>query len=213
MSEHAHRRRPRGCAGRHRRLPGAALRRRRRRPARNLWQTIGPFAVFVVFFAIIAILQPDFVGGGGLGILAIQATVLLVALGQAMVLHVGSLDLSNAALAILRGDPAGVDARAAGGGRLVVCLVIVTAVGAVNGLLVAYTQVPSFALTLGTLGIVQAASLVISGATTVYVTDNSALLAPLFGTALGGLPAAFWLAVILAACSGCCCAAPPSDRG
>src|SRR4029078_7755076 len=70
---------------------------------------------------------------------------------------------------------------------------------AVNGILVAYTQVPSFALTLGTLGIVQAASLVISGATTLYVTANSDLLAPLFGTALVGLPAAFWLAVILAA--------------
>ena len=51
----------------------------------------------------------------------------------------------------------------------------------------------------GHLGIVQAASLVISGATTVYVTENSDLLAPLFGTALVGLPAAFWLAVILAA--------------
>ena len=52
-----------------------------------------------------------------------------------------------------------------------------------NGLLIAYTQVPSFALTLGTLGILQAASLVISDATTVYVTANSDVLAPLFGSA------------------------------
>ena len=173
---------------------------RRRFAPRNLWQTIGPIAVFVVFFVIIGILQPDFVGGGGLGILAIQATsILLVALGQAMVLHVGSLDLSNAALAILAAILLALMLGPLAAMAPVVCLVIVTLVGAVNGLLVAYTQVPSFALTLGTLGIVQAASLVISGATTVYVTDNSDLLAPLFGTALAGLPAAFWLAVILAA--------------
>jgi ribose transport system permease protein len=173
---------------------------RRRFAPRNLWQTIGPIAVFVVFFAIIAALQPDFVGGGGLGILAIQATsVLLVALGQAMVLHVGSLDLSNAALAIFAAILLALMLGPLAAAAPLVCLVIVTAVGAVNGLLVAYTQVPSFALTLGTLGIVQAASLVISGATTVYVTDNSDLLAPLFGSALAGLPMAFWLAVILAA--------------
>ena len=46
---------------------------RRRPTAINLWQTIGPFAVFVVLFAIVAILRPAFVGGGGLGILATQA--------------------------------------------------------------------------------------------------------------------------------------------
>lgn len=173
---------------------------RRRFAPRNLWQTIGPIAVFVVFFAIIAVLQPDFVGGGGLGILAIQATsVLLVALGQAMVLHVGSLDLSNAALAILAAILLALMLGPLAAVAPILCLVIVTVVGAINGLLVAYTQVPSFALTLGTLGIVQAASLVISGATTVYVTDNADLLAPLFGSALAGLPMAFWLAVILAA--------------
>ena len=173
---------------------------RRRFAPRNLWQTIGPIAVFVVFFVIIGILQPDFVGGGGLGILAIQATsILLVALGQAMVLHVGSLDLSNAALAIFAAILLALMLGPLGAVAPVLCLLVVTVIGAINGLLVAYTQVPSFALTLGTLGIVQAASLVVSGATTVYVTDNAAVLEPLFGTALAGLPAAFWLAVILAA--------------
>ena len=74
--------------------------RRRFAPA-NLWQSVGPIAVFIILFAVVAVLQPDFVGGGGLAILAVQCTsILLVALGQAMVLHVGSIDLSNAALAI-----------------------------------------------------------------------------------------------------------------
>jgi ribose transport system permease protein len=172
---------------------------RRRFAPRNLWQTIGPFAVFVALFAVVAIVQPDFVGGGGFAILAVQATsVLLVALGQAMVLHIGSIDLSNAALAIFAAIVLALTLGPLGGAALVVCVVAVTLIGAVNGLLVAYTQVPSFALTLGTLGILQAASLVVSNATTVYASANTNLLDPLFGSALVGLPAAFWLAVVLA---------------
>lgn len=169
------------------------------RTAGRRWRSAGPVAVFVVLFAVIAVLQPEFVGGGGLAILALQATsVLLVALGQSMVLHVGSIDLSNAAAAILAAillalmlGPLGVLAP-------VLCLLAVTAVGTINGLLVAYTQVPSFALTLGMLGVLQAVSLVVSDATTVYATANSELLAPLFGTAFVGLPAAFWVAVVAA---------------
>ena len=72
------------------------------RPPRNLWQSLGPFAIFVALFVVVAVLQPNFMGGGGLSILATQATpILLVALGQSAVLHVGSLDLSNAAMALL----------------------------------------------------------------------------------------------------------------
>lgn len=166
----------------------------------HLWQSAGPVVVFIALFGTVAALRPAFVVGGGLGILAVQATpILLVALGQAMALHVGSIDLSNAAMAILSAillakllGPLGVLAP-------LVCIGVVALVGAVNGLFVAYTQVPSFALTLGTLGILQAASLVVSDATTVYVTANGEVLAPLFGTALILLPMAFWVAVALAA--------------
>ena len=164
----------------------------------RLWQTAGPFAIFVALFAGVGILQPSFVGGG-FSILTVQATsVLLVALGQAMVLHVGSIDLSNAAIAIFAAIVLALTLGPLGVVAPVLCLVVAAAVGAVNGALIAYTQVPSFALTLGTLGILQAASLVISDATTVYATGNSELLAPLFGSAIAFLPTAFWVAVIAA---------------
>jgi ribose transport system permease protein len=173
---------------------------KRRLVPRNLWQTIGPLAVFVVLFAVVAVLQPDFVGGGGLAILAVQATsILLVALGQAMVLHVGSIDLSNAALAIFAAILLALTLGPLAAAAIVITLVVVALIGAVNGLIVAYTQVPSFALTLGTLGILTAASLVISGATTVYAESNSELLAPLFGGGILFLPVAFWVGVLLAA--------------
>jgi ribose transport system permease protein len=172
----------------------------RRFQAQRLWQTVGPLTVFVVLFVLVAVLQPEFLGGGGLKILAVQtAPILLVALGQAAVLLVGSIDLSNAALALLSAiilaKTLGPLAQAAP----LVCLAVVTAVGLVNGLLVVYVQVPSFALTLGTLGILQGASLVLTNATTVYATSNSEIVAWLFQTAFVGLAAAFWVGVILAA--------------
>ena len=171
---------------------------KRRFDARTLWQNVGPIGVFVVLFALVAVLQPDFVGGG-LAILATQATsVLLVALAQAMVLHVGSIDLSNAAIAIFAAILLALTLGPLAIAAPVLCVVLAAAVGALNGALVAYTQVPSFALTLGTLGILQAASLVLSGATTVYASANNELLAPLFGAGIAYLPSAFWLGVVLA---------------
>ena len=164
-----------------------------------LWQTIGPFAIFLALFALVAIVNPQFVGGGGLVILTTQAApILLVALGQAMVLHVGSLDLSNAAIALLSTVLAALLLGPLAGAAPLVVLAIATMVGLVNGLIFAYTQVPSFALTLGTLGILQAASLVLTDSTTVYVTANANVLSWMFNQRVGGLPMGFWMAVILA---------------
>lgn len=167
-------------------------------PAR-LWQTGGPVAVFVVLFAVVAILQPNFIGGSGLGITATSATaILLVALAQSMVLHVGSIDLSNAAMALFSAILLAKMLGPLGPIAPVLAILIVTGVGAINGALVAYTQVPSFALTLGMLGILKAASLVVSNSTTVYVTGNGDMVSSLFQNAIGGLPMMFWIAVVLA---------------
>lgn len=164
-----------------------------------LWQTIGPFAIFLALFALVAVLNPGFLGGGGLAILTTQAApILLVALGQAAVLHVGSLDLSNAAIALLSAVLSALLLAPLAGAAPLAVLGICTAVGLVNGLLFAYTQVPSFALTLGTLGILQAASLVLTDSTTVYVTANASVLDWMFTLRMAGLPAGFWVAVVLA---------------
>jgi ribose transport system permease protein len=166
---------------------------------RNYWQILAPFAIFLALLVVVAVLQPNFLGGGGLTILTTQAApILLVALGQAMVLHVGSLDLSNAAMALLSAVLAAILLGRIGVAAPLACLVIVTLIGIINGLLFAYTQVPSFALTLGTLGILQAASLVLTNATTVYVTANSGLVTWLYTNQLAFLPAAFWVAVVAA---------------
>lgn len=171
----------------------------RRSSNMSLWRTGGPVAVTILMLAIVIVSNPQFLTGGGPGILALQATfILLVALGQACVLNVGSIDLSNAALAVLSAMVLAQTLGSLGPLALIFSIAIATLIGMANGAIVAYAQVPSFALTLGTLGILQAASLVISDATTVYVKGNSDVLLPLFGTLMAGLPAAFWLAVVLA---------------
>lgn len=178
---------------------GDALRRRTRLSPAVLWQTVGPFAIFLILFVLVAIVNPGFLNGGGLVILATQAApILLVALGQAIVLHIGSLDLSNAAIALMSAVLAALFLSSMAGLAPLAVLAIATATGLVNGILFAYTQVPSFALTLGTLGILQAASLVLTDSTTVYVTANSDVLAWMFTFRLAGLPTGFWMAVVLA---------------
>ena len=172
-----------------------------RRPGRaaQLWRTAGPVAVTALMIAVVLFSNPRFFSGGGPGILAIQATfILLAALGQSCVLNIGSIDLSNAALAVLAAMILAMTLGSMGPLALVVAIGLSTVLGMVNGLVIAYAQVPSFALTLGTLGILQAASLVISKATTVYVKGSSDVLTPLFGSAFAGLPTAFWLSVVLA---------------
>ncbi len=171
---------------------------RRRPKAIEVWTIAGPFAVFVVLFALVAILRPAFLGGGGLAILATQATaILLVGLGQAMVLHVGSIDLSNAAIALFGAILLAKSLGSMGAGAIVLVIVICSLIGALNGFLIAFFQVPSFALTLGTLGLLQAASLIISNATTVYAT-NAGLVTSLFTQGIANLAMAFWIAVIVA---------------
>ncbi len=176
----------------------AAARHRRFTPA-VLWQSIGPLTVFVLLFALVAILQPSFLTGGqGLVIVATTATAtLLVALAQSMVLHVGSIDLSNAAMALFSAILLAKMIGSSGPIAAVIAIVVVTCVGALNGWLVAYFQVPSFALTLGMLGILQAASLIVSDSTTAYAT-NADSITNLYNDAVGGLPMMFWIAVVLA---------------
>lgn len=184
-------------------VPAAAVEtpsadRHRRWRVIDLWATVGPLAVFIILFALVAILRPAFLGGGGLAIVATQCTaILLVALGQCLVLNVGSIDLSNAAIALFSAILLAKTIGPAGAGGLVLVIVLGAAIGALNGFLVSFFQVPSFALTLGTLGILQTASLIISNKTTVYAA-KSALLTPMFGSAIGGLVSAFWTAVIIA---------------
>ncbi len=165
----------------------------------DMRQTFGPLAIFTGLLSLIALAVPTFMGGGGPSIIAQQATpILLVALGQCIVLQIGSIDLSNAAIALLCSILAALWLGPLGATAPLVCLAVCTLIGVINGLILIYTQIPSFALTLGTLGVMQAASLVVTGSNVVYVMDNMDVVSWLFTLTFLTLPVAFWIAVALA---------------
>lgn len=180
-------------------VTGAAPPARRALIGRHAWQAVGPIVIFIAMLVVVAILTPAFIGSGGLAIIAASsAPILLLALGQSMVLNVGSIDLSNAAIALLGAIMLALALGPIAAGAPIVILLATTLFGAVNGLLVAYFQVPSFALTLGTLGIFQAAALVTSGRTTVYVSNNSEIVSTLYQSGIANVPLTFVLAVVFA---------------
>ncbi len=163
------------------------------------WQTWGPFLVFAATLLIVSVLNPAYLGGRGISIVSeAAAPIMLVALGQAMVLNIGSIDLSNASIGLLGAILLALAVPSFGFAALIVVLLIVTVIGAINGAIVAYAQVPSFALTLGTFGILQAAALVTSGSETIYVSQHRELVTVLYQFRLAGLPLTFWLGVLVA---------------
>ncbi len=170
-----------------------------KRKAARAWQSVGPLVVFLAMFALVAGLTPTFLANGGVTIVASSAaSVLLVALGQSLVLNIGSIDLSNASITILGAILLAMSLGSIGAIAPLVILVVVTIFGAINGLIIAFTQVPSFALTLGTFGIFQSAALVVSGATTVYVKSNGDAIKALYQTGIAGIPMTFILGVVAA---------------
>ena len=163
------------------------------------WQALGPFLVFAATVLTVSLVNPAFLGGTGIAIVTgAAAPILLVALGQAMVLHIGSIDLSNASISLLGAILMALALPAFGVGGLIAVLIAVTVFGALNGAIVAYGQVPSFALTLGMLGIYDAAALVTSGSETIYVTKNRELVTALYHDRLAGVPLTFWIGVVIA---------------
>jgi len=169
------------------------------RKAGKAWQSFGPLVIFVLLFAMVCGYTPTFLGNGGFTIVAASAApILLVALGQSMVLNIGSIDLSNAAVTLLGAILLAMTLQPLAGAAPFVVLALVTLFGAVNGAIFAFTQVPSFALTLGTFGVFQSAALVVSGATTVYVTANGDSVQSLYFNNLFGVPYTFVLGVVVA---------------
>jgi len=164
-----------------------------------LWKTLGPFLVFAAILLTVSIANPAFLGGTGISIVTESAApILLVALGQAMVLNIGSIDLSNAAISLYGAILLALALPTLGIGAPIAVLVLVTLFGAINGAIVAYAQVPSFALTLATLGILEAAVLVTSGSETIYVSQNRQLVTTLYQYLLADIPLTFWIGVFFA---------------
>ncbi|SDE95047.1 ribose transport system permease protein [Paracoccus isoporae] len=163
------------------------------------WHIIAPPLVFFAILLVVGIANPAYLGPFGISIATTSAApILLVALGQSMVLNTGSIDLSNAAIGLFGAILFALTIPEAGILAMIAVLVALTLIGAVNGVILAYTQVPSFALTLGTLGILQTAALVTSGSETIYVSENRDLVTALHTIKTLSVPLTFWIGVLAA---------------
>jgi|UniRef100_A0A8J4M5I9 ribose transport system permease protein len=157
------------------------------------------FAAAVLLFALGAVVRPGFVRPDSiLAVLTVAVFVGLVAAGQTFVILIGGIDLSvpwvlNAAAILLATSSGGSDARAFS--ALLLTLGMGAAVGAVNGLGIAFLGVPAVVMTLAMNGIMEGLTLGLSGGMT---CASCASYAPPAIQALAHgvflfLPTALWL--------------------
>ena len=131
-------------------------------------------AALIILVVVFTAIAPAFVSGNNiLTLLQSVAVIAVLAIGQTLVIITAGIDLSQGAIVGLSGV-VGASAMASAPGCLgiaagvVAALAIGLAFGLLNGALVAYTRVPAFIVTLGTLSIARGASLLWTGGEPIY---------------------------------------------
>lgn len=127
---------------------------------------IAPVVVLVALVVALGLFEPSFLSFYSLSVLAGESSIiLLLATAQTVVILLGCIDLSMAALASLASVLIALALPSAGLAGVGGVLALTTAIGAAQGAIHAKTQVPSFVVTLAGLGLCSGAALAISPAT------------------------------------------------
>ena len=166
--------------------------------SRRLWQTLRPFGgiflALLVLFAFFSVLSPRFTSIANLtNILQQVSVVAIAAFGMTWVILLGEIDLSIGAIIAVAGMSAA-QALALGWGffpALLSALFAGAAMGFLNGLLTAKLVLPSFIVTVATMGIYRGlVSLPTNGAPQI-ITDPA--WTAIGSDALWGLPIVIWV--------------------
>ena len=113
-----------------------------------------PLAVLTVLLIAIGLFQPSFLSLNSFSVLAGESSViLLMATAQTIVILLGGIDLSTAALASLTSVLIALLLPSTGVGGVVGVLALSAGIGAGQGYIHARAQVPSFVVTLAGLGL------------------------------------------------------------
>ncbi len=175
-----------------RRNPAAVLRTLARPP----W---GSLIVLLVFCAIFSVMTTTFLAPGNLSLVVQQSVIVgTLAIGETLVILTAGIDLANGSIAVLGTIVAGrlVNDGYDALGCLVLAVVLCTLVGVVAGTLVSRLKLPPFIVTLGLLGIVTAATRLISQGGAFPVTDD--LLAWTGNVfTLGGAPITYGMVIMI----------------
>ena len=132
----------------------------------------GPALVLLLLFCGASLLQGGFLTRLNLSALAFQYSVIgLIALGQFMVMLTRGIDLSQGSVIAASSMAAAAATSVAGASGGVLAGVLAgTALGLGNGLLAAFTSVPPFVITLGTLGIIRGIALTVTNSQPIQTT-------------------------------------------
>lgn len=172
----------------------------------NWLQTLGQLvntslviAALVILVIVFSIFTPNFLSETNIGtIFDSVAVIAILSVGQAFVIITAGIDLSQGSVVALSGV---VGAAMMAHGDVVigiaVILLIGIGVGLFNGILTAYTKVPPFIVTLGSLSIGSGIALLFTGGQPIYNLPQS-LVNFGTGTILGIFPYIILLTIVIA---------------
>lgn len=176
-----------------------------RRPRKSLWALIGngPVPLLLALVAITVILglilsDTSFLSPSNLlNIISQSAPILVMALATVFVITCGEIDLSFAAVVPVAGYVAALTMPNYGWvAAAALALAVSAAVGLVNGILTVGLGVPSFIVTLGTMGILDGAARWITNTVTKVVKDDG-FIAIFGGGSIGPVSSlVIWAAVL-----------------
>jgi len=160
---------------------------------------MGPIISLIVVSVAVSLSTDRFILLDNLNNVALQASIVaIVAVGSTLVILTGGIDLSPgsaiALLTMIMGSLIkfeGIPAPAA----IVVVLLISIVLGGVNGILSSYGRIPSFIVTLATLGIYRGIAFLFNDGSPIFSVSNS--LEPWFYGKLAGIALPFFYVLIL----------------
>lgn len=165
---------------------------------------LGPLAVLVLAIIAFSLVNHRFLVPANLSLVLQQVTVIAtLALGQTLVILTAGIDLAAGAIAVFSSIlMANIATKLGVPGilALIIGLILGTAMGALNGLLVTRIKLPPFIVTLGTLSIFFSLNSVVSGSETIRGTDMPAIMTATGNTAFRlGTFSVTWGSIIMLA--------------
>jgi len=158
-----------------------------------------PVLVLAALIVVVASRQPNFLSINSMrGLLESLAPLLLLAIGQMFVILTGGIDLSFAVTASFGTVLLSLLVPALGPGGVVLMLVLMALIGMVNGLIVALGQVPSFIVTLGSMGLYTGLGLWLSGASAIRIAEGYDALKWIADLRVAQLPISGVLVIVIA---------------
>jgi simple sugar transport system permease protein len=138
----------------------------------------GPLATFVVAFILFSLFVPHFFTMRTLsGIVNASVLTGIVTIGVTMLMIAGEFDLSVGALMAMGGFVYGLVTTTGGSPALalILALLVPALLGAVNGLILIWTGIPSFIVTLATASIYRGAVWILSGGSMLQTIEDLAI--------------------------------------